>query len=128
MKAPSKKKIHSNDNFGARLVAEGTKLDDGRILKNQHFVVGDELERLFRDKIESQNVVVNEDEELVRYASPDQSLQVPLDMPTFIYYYMTKYKFERPVILADLNEDERANQFIKSTSERKRHEVKAYIS
>ena len=51
-----------------------------------------------------------------------------MDMQSLLQCYMQKCNFETLVVLSDLSEDEKAREFIVSTNENKRKEIKHYLN
>ena len=99
----------------------------GRFSKLITSLVGDDLKNYCQENMMNNSYVLKENEDTVYFNSGNEILQVPLDFPTYLYYYNKKYRSDRPVVFCDFTEDELAWNFIQNTSEEKRHLIKSYL-
>ena len=91
-------------------------------------LINSDLSEYFQNNIIGNGFITKEDQDHIYFDSPNEKLQQPMDMQSLLQYYMQKYNSERLVVLSDLSEDERAREFIVSTSENKRNEIKHYLN
>ncbi|CAI2358882.1 unnamed protein product [Moneuplotes crassus] len=106
-----------------RLASEGSNLQGGRILKTLEILQGEALQHHFENTILDSLSEINDEEETVNLKISED--QYPLDMETFVYYFAKKFQGE--VVFSDLHEDEQAHNFISSTLDKKRHQIKHFI-
>jgi hypothetical protein len=79
--------------------------EGGRISISKTHVTGKEIDDFLNGIKEKFGVSIEE-----TFDQETQGLTMkPLEMPAYIHYYKEKFKNERPVVLSDLTEDERAH-------------------
>ena len=116
-----------NSSTSPRLMSKPINLIGGRYSKWISYLIHSNLQDYIKENMLKKEYVLRENENSIYFNSNTEAFQVPLDFPTYLYYFNKKYRSDRPILLCDFTEDEIACDFIQNTNEEKRHSIKSFI-